>query len=503
MALIKNIKIKNLRSLKNVDSAPISPITILVGKNSIGKSTFARIFPLIKQSIEAKKKSPILWFGDYVDFGSLEQAVTRGEKDIFLSFDIEVRNEEEVRNIPYNGHYFYGDFLQLFISRIKVDITLSSSFGSVYTKKLTLSIADICIDIVFTDLNEVGSIYFNKEKVILSGDEKVRVVSKQGNILPLVIYIDDHKNSKHFYGLIPPLVKEEELKPAAVKALHKYWLAGVDAIADALTKSRVKIPLHFKDKFDYARHIQRTQAINSIPFLINAADEVMSDYFSSVSYLKPLRATAQRYYRRQELSVHEIDSEGRNFPMFLDSLNSDSLQRFQRWLNSELNIRVEAKREGEQIMVMASNEDDNDYYNIADMGFGISQVLPIAAQLWMTNEKQKKSSVVVIEQPELHLHPEYQSRLANVFSAFINLSRNSEQGNKSLIIETHSPHIINRLGELIELKKLRPDDVTVLLFEPSSDQSELTKIRVSSFDEDGMLKNWPFGFFEPGFNNAN
>ena len=58
---MKSIGIKNLRSLKNVEQIEIKPITILVGRNSSGKSTFLRIFPLLKQTLEAKTAEPILW----------------------------------------------------------------------------------------------------------------------------------------------------------------------------------------------------------------------------------------------------------------------------------------------------------------------------------------------------------------------------------------------------------------------------------------------------------
>ncbi|WP_289240962.1 AAA family ATPase [Delftia sp.] len=96
MAILKSLGIKNLRSLKNIPPVPISPITVLIGRNSVGKSTFARIFPLIRQSVERRKKSPILWFGDYVDFGSLSQAVHRGEKEISFEFSIKLDSNDHV-----------------------------------------------------------------------------------------------------------------------------------------------------------------------------------------------------------------------------------------------------------------------------------------------------------------------------------------------------------------------------------------------------------------------
>ena len=70
-SLVKEIQLKNFRSLKDTGIQTLSPITLLVGENSSGKSTFLRAFPLIKQSISQRTSGPILWAGDvddYVDF---------------------------------------------------------------------------------------------------------------------------------------------------------------------------------------------------------------------------------------------------------------------------------------------------------------------------------------------------------------------------------------------------------------------------------------------------
>jgi predicted ATPase len=61
-------------------------------------------------------------------------------------------------------------------------------------------------------------------------------------------------------------------------------------------------------------------------------------------------------------------------------------------------------------------------------------------------------------------------------------------------LETHSPHLIYRFGELVEEKLLNPNDVQVLIFDEKDGYSE---VQTAYFDEDGMLKNWPVGFFQP------
>ncbi|MEX8192357.1 DUF3696 domain-containing protein [Comamonas guangdongensis] len=507
MAILKNIKIQNLRSLRDVGEVPISKITVLLGKNSVGKSTFARIFPLLRQSVESKKRSPILWFGDYVDFGSLEQAISRGEKEISLGFNFSINYDFE-RFDPYSyrleqtsEYRIYGERL-FAVGDVKVVLTLIGG-DVVTTKRLQVSTGDVSFEIVFKDEEDkFESLIFNGETIDLP--ENIKVFTRQGNVLPLMFFATERRHKDRTFLVRTSLSKgASQIKPAVQRAISKFGFFGVDAVADSLTKSRVKTPEEFATKADYARSLQRDFVLDNCFKLVEIVDEAMKDYFSSVKYLKPLRATAERYYRRQDLSVQEIDPEGRNLPMFLDSLSSSLLKNFQEFLGSILKISVSAKREGGQIMVMAKGEDDADSYNIADMGFGISQVLPIAAQLWMVNNSRtNKASAVVIEQPELHLHPEYQSRLADVFAAAVKPSKKNNNNDVSLIIETHSPHIVNRLGELVEQGKLSAEDVSILLFEPSEDQQKSVKVNVSNFDEEGVLQNWPFGFFEPEFNNV-
>ncbi len=67
-------RIQNLRSLSDTGEINLKPINILLGANSSGKSTFLRSFPLFKQSISNSTKGPILWYGDFVDFGTFKDA---------------------------------------------------------------------------------------------------------------------------------------------------------------------------------------------------------------------------------------------------------------------------------------------------------------------------------------------------------------------------------------------------------------------------------------------
>ncbi len=531
MAVLKSIGIKNLRSLKNIDPVPISPITVLIGKNSVGKSTFARIFPLIRQSVERKKKSPILWFGDYVDFGSLSQAVHRGEKHISFEFSIKLDDSDHTNEKNDRPDYWLRQESKLdyLVNEANVKLVLSEGENTAYPKSIAISIQDFNFEIKFSidgDFIIVDSIFVNNKPYPLPSGYKA--FHWQGDVLPNIFFgkleQKNHENGEQesFY-----VVSRNPWKSSIVSHVS-YWVHGnvslnnVRRIASqirlgsikeiAKSVSQIDGPNSWRDlafyseysKENYSRAFQSALVAGVLPEIIEKIDGALKNYFSSVRYLKPLRATAERYYRRQDLAVHEIDPEGRNLPVFLDSLSHRAQLSFREWISKSLKIDVFPQREGEQIKVMARAENDDEPFNITDMGFGISQVLPIAAQLWAINGRHRElasSSAVVIEQPELHLHPEYQARLADVFASAVKQA-NGGKGNTSLIVETHSQHLVNRLGRLVEEKILSPDDVTILLFEPSQKEDKSTSVRISKFDEDGVLTNWPFGFFEPGENNV-
>ncbi|MEN4749671.1 AAA family ATPase [Pseudomonas sp. Ps21-P2] len=75
------IRIKNLRTLSDTGYVKLKKINVLLGRNSSGKSTLARVFPLLKQGAKLKSKSGILWYGSDVDFGSYHNAKSRSSKD--------------------------------------------------------------------------------------------------------------------------------------------------------------------------------------------------------------------------------------------------------------------------------------------------------------------------------------------------------------------------------------------------------------------------------------
>ncbi len=131
-----------------------------------------------------------------------------------------------------------------------------------------------------------------------------------------------------------------------------------------------------------------------------------------------------------------------------------------------------------------ANKFDSTAVDISQVGFGVSQIFPIILE----GLQMPLGNTLLLEQPEIHLHPNLQMQIADYF---ISLALSG----KRVIIETHSDHIINRLvRRIVEdndhgLNKL----IGIYFVEPSENGSTLKEVILN--DTKG-IDNWPSGFFD-------
>lgn len=108
-------------------------------------------------------------------------------------------------------------------------------------------------------------------------------------------------------------------------------------------------------------------------------------------------------------------------------------------------------------------------------------------------EASSEDHIVVIEQPELHLHPKFQGKFAEMLSIITRLGHEKKL-NVRFIIETHSETILNKLGDFVESRLLYPEDVSVLMIE--QDNNGCSQIKPTEYTKEGFLKEWPKNFME-------
>jgi len=119
---------------------------------------------------------------------------------------------------------------------------------------------------------------------------------------------------------------------------------------------------------------------------------------------------------------------------------------------------------------------------LPDVGFGVSQVLPVLVLCYYADE----GSTLIIEQPELHLHPAAQSELADVL---IDVVKNRGM---QVIVESHSEHLLRRLQRRIAEGQFAAHDAALYFCEMDHGASKATPLEIN---EEGFIKNWPKDFF--------
>jgi len=119
---------------------------------------------------------------------------------------------------------------------------------------------------------------------------------------------------------------------------------------------------------------------------------------------------------------------------------------------------------------------------LTEVGFGISQILPVLTLCYYVPE----GSTIILEQPEIHLHPAVQSGLADVF---IDVIKNRKV---QIILESYSEHLLYRLQRRMAEEKLVPKDVALYFTHMENGESKLDELKL---DEYGNISNWPDNFF--------
>lgn len=154
-----------------------------------------------------------------------------------------------------------------------------------------------------------------------------------------------------------------------------------------------------------------------------------------------------------------------------------------------IEVKVSSRRRGPKMVeVRVAPKKKSRVVTLADVGYGVSQVLPL-----LSLEAQLSGGKLLAYQPEAHLHPLAQSRLADVFVSSV------KRGNR-VYVETHSEHLVLRLQALIAGGEIEPERVRVFCVEHDGEKSN---VEAMTFDERGVPETrWPKGFLDTGLDLA-
>ena len=233
---------------------------------------------------------------------------------------------------------------------------------------------------------------------------------------------------------------------------------------------------------------------------LNGFETEYEGLMDRVFYLGPLRVHPQREYRWSGVGPEDVGAAGeRSIDAILAATENGETRnlaprkhhmKFQEmiayWLQ-ELNLihsfEIKEIAQGSnlyQARVRASESSPETM--LTDVGFGVSQILPVLVLLYYVPD----GSIVLMEQPEIHLHPSVQSGLADVMLAV------AGRRNIQIIVESHSEHLLRRFQR--RAAEGRADSSDLRLYFVSND-SGVAKLNDLALNEFGEIENWPDHFF--------
>ena len=227
----------------------------------------------------------------------------------------------------------------------------------------------------------------------------------------------------------------------------------------------------------------------------------VSEEIDRIRFVNPIGTNPKRFYFQEDkkASYKLIDIE-----KFINVIGDPTLtEREYKERIAILNKTIKEFGIAEEIdvikdkllPVLALNVKTKGFWsNITDVGYGVSLQIPILFQAIMSEKYTRKGQTILIEQPEVHLHPTLQAKFIETIIKF--------GGNSIFFIETHSEHIVRKLQSIIKNEKygLKPSDVTIYYFKREKDGSKISEHKIL---ENGKLSmNFPQGFFDTSYSLA-
>lgn len=504
--MLRALTVENYRGFIKRTVFELRPLTILLGRNSSGKSSLTRLVPLFQQSLARFSASPVLWSSDSVDMGNICDVISHGsdDKELRIGFRVSARHlQQSLRRFnygPFSPSSTLVDDEVEYVVRLMADGPRTKFVGieiEVAGQKLRL---DWNGEGVVTHIDVDGRDY-----KLASGQLRVETstlfpeITRQRERDDVVRYRRAGLATDELAAALEAVVHARTSKErVAVTAEQTTLIPRRSAKADVQQLSNV-----VKKKVNDTN----SSKISDLTFIHNVARMLMflrselSPIFLSAAYIGPSRASGNRFDRIQELAVSRLDSSGTNAAMYIHSLNEREKETFNELLVRACGhiVKVEDSGVG-HVSVKIGRVGQSNFENITDVGFGYSQLVPVIAQLHAVRERPVGLSeaicedvIFAVEQPELHLHPAMQSSLADLFVSAVKSDADLIDST-TIIVETHSETFVAQLGLLVAEGAISPEDIAIY-FVDKDHTNETSVLNRVSYTADGVIDQWPVGFF--------
>ncbi len=428
--MFTEISMTNFKSWRDTGAVRMAPLTAFFGANSSGKSSLLQMLLLLKQTAESNDRKLVLNTGSiqtgYVNLGTAQEITYSDETEMSLSINWQLNSQTQVV-IPSPDNSMAQT-----IDCLNFETNIHVESQKIHVKSLKYEQGD----------------EFSVEMDRKGNNQYTIRISVQGN---------EPRRPSH--------------RPRVYMRAEKCYGFSDEAL------------LYYQDA-SYLRFLEFA----------------FERQFQNLHYLGPLREYPQRAYPWGGERPTNVGLKGERAISALLAGKSDKVYdairksksnrldaRIAQWLvdlDLASSFRVEQIADSTLYQVWLKRTEESPEALITDMGIGVSQVLPVLVLCYYVPE----GSTIILEQPELHLHPSVQAGLADVFMDCI------KKRGLQIILESHSEHLLRRLQRRIAEQEndLSPDDAALYFCQIHDGESKLTPLQLNVF---GEIHNWPHDFF--------
>lgn len=438
--MLTSLSLTNFKAWKSIDKMRLAPITALFGTNSSGKSSILQFLLMLKQTADHPDRQQALFLGEenseksLVVLGTFDDLLYKSAAEKRFDMSLSWRMDEQLKIEDPENH--------------KAAPVLSGT-DVVYSAKIARDTSGA--------LN-VGEMAYN-----FAGQSFVMQPAQQTK-----------KGSAGKYDLT------------------------VEGDGFSLNRIQGRPPEGFAAPVKCYGFPDDVRAAYKNPGVLSDLEFAFEQQMKRIYYLGPLREYPYRDYRWSGGEQQDMGRRGEKFvPALLAAAQKKvmigkgkgrkSLEAKVAYWLKELGLIydfkvTEVSKSNNLYEVRVQRSKDSAHVLLPDVGFGVSQVLPVIVLCYYVPE----GSTILLEQPEIHLHPMVQRGLADVF---IDAAKTR---NVQIIVESHSEHMLRRLQRRVAEKALSKEQAALYFCDAKNGASQLTPLRLNLF---GDIENWPPDFF--------
>lgn len=552
---ISRIEIENFKGIGARQKIDLRPVTLLFGPNSAGKSTILQALHYLREILERGNIDPDRTIaGGLIDLGGFATMVHNHDLDqtITLKAVLDLSDKQGAEGLPLNAGLSIGEpeFAQLPVRYL---------VGESKEYRDNAIVQKVGLEVGVSWSRDEQTPYVSRLAIEMDGEPLAAIVSPPAEghaqltdfnfthaLLQRAVLPDDvpEENDCDFAS---PSPLEDELRILAREAAADRSTPSTpnENLRISVGRNLGSLPFLERDLILDARDPEantearapRVKGLRSLlSELVLGPARLVRDCLVQVTYIGPMRETPKRRYRPQT-----TPDEGRwahglaAWDLLYNDRRGDLTAKVNSWLSGEKRFRTGYRLERvefkeiplpsamHEMFERGLNEDDisklQELYqrlqarieialrdfekdilvSPGDVGTGISQMIPV-----IVAALQKQNGILVIEQPELHVHPAVQVGMGDLFiNAAASDPDNMAEG-KLLIVETHSEHIMLRLLRRVRettddelpagIAGITPEDLSVIHVENRIEGVIFRPLRVS--DDGDFNDRWPQGFFD-------